>query len=301
MRRVFLTGGSGFIGRRLIDALRGRGVSLVLLDRSGALAPLGTQPGIEVVAGDVLEPERYAVALSAADAVVHLAAATGKASAQEHMRTNAAGTEALLEQCRSRGVERFLFVSSIAAKFPDTRDYPYAQAKRRAEAAVRASGLRWVILRPTMVLGPGSPILTALEKLAGLPMLPIFGDGTTPVQPIHVDDLVAFITAVLEEDRFERETLELGGARQLTIEELVQEIRQARRGARGRPVHLPLAAILPALRVAESVGLGGVLPVTVGQLSTFRFDGTIESNPLHESRRGRLRDIREMLALKPAA
>ena len=300
--RVFLTGGSGFAGRRLIDVLVRQGSPLVLLDRSGTLAHLTTDDGaITTVRGDLLEPERYADALATADVIVHLAASTGRAPAHEHSRTIAEGTAALLAASAAAGVERFLFVSSIAAKFPDQRGYPYAQAKLRAEASVRASGLRYTILRPTMVLGPGSPILAALEKLAGLPVIPIFGDGRTKVQPIHVDDLAEFIAAVLVDDRFRGETLEVGGARMLSIEDLVQEIRMSKRATRGRALHLPMGAILGAVRAAEAVGLGPLLPLSTGQLATFRFDGTIESNSLFESRRDSMRDVPAMVGAAVAA
>ncbi|HEX6309662.1 MAG TPA: NAD(P)-dependent oxidoreductase [Longimicrobiales bacterium] len=294
--RTFITGGSGFVGRRLVSVLLARGASLALLTRSARPAPDPAGGAIETVQGDLLEPHRYAAALAGAGVVVHLAAATGRAAAGEHMRTNAEGTEVLLEHARRAGVERFLFVSSIAAGFPDVRDYPYARAKQRAEAAVRSSGLRYTILRPTMVLGPRSPILAALEKLAALPVIPIFGHGRTRVQPIHVDDLVDFIADILTADRFRGETLEVGGDRSLSIEELVQAIRVARRGVRGPAVHLPLQPLRWALRAGESLRLGRFLPVSAGQLSSFRFDGTIESNPLFEGRRAGLRGITDMVA-----
>ena len=291
MATVFLTGGTGFLGSRVCRALRQQSHAILFLTRSGS-AP----DGVDVVAGDLLEPDSYGDALRTADVVVHLAAVTGKAPARDHERGNARGTETLVDECRRVGVRRFLFTSTIATKFPDNTWYDYARAKMRAEEAIRASGVLFTILRPTIVLGPGSGTLASLERLARLPIIPVFGDGRARVQPIFVDDVVAFIAAVLEQDRFRGETLELGGPAVLTIEELLQHIRQARTGSRGRTIHIPLGLALASLKTAQSIGLAALLPLSVGQLSPFRFDSTIDANPLHDSRRAALAGLAEMIA-----
>ncbi len=300
-----MTGATGFLGSRVFTALKRRGISVVALDRSGSLQKtLRSGDDVEIVKADLLQPELYGEALSRTDVVLHLAALTGRATEQEHFRVNAQGAETLLERCRQVGVGRILFVSSIATKFPDKRRYYYAQAKLRAEEAVRNSGLSFTIIRPTIILGQGSPILSALEKFATLPIIPVLGSGRALVQPIYVDDLAAYILEILEQGRFRNETLELGGPAPLTIEELLQKIRQARKGdgsPKGRSFHIPLGLLLPPLRAAESLGLGSLLPVSVGQLSSFRYDGIAEPNSLHESRRKDLRNVQEMLALSLAA
>jgi nucleoside-diphosphate-sugar epimerase len=291
MATVFLTGGTGFLGSRVCRALRQRQHSILFLMRSGS-APAG----VEVVSGDLLEPDTYRDALRTADVVVHLAAVTGKATARDHDSVNAQGTGTLVDESRRCGVRRFLFTSTIAVKFPDQTWYDYARAKTRAEEAIRASDVPFTILRPTIMLGPGSATLAALERLARMPIIPVFGDGRARVQPIFVDDVVAFVVAVLDEDRFRGETLELGGPAVLAIEELLQHIRQARTGSRGRTIHIPLGLALASLKFAQSIGLAGVLPLSVGQLSPFRFDSTIDANPLHDSRRAALTGLAQMLA-----
>lgn len=291
MATVFLTGGSGFLGSRVCRALRQQQHSILFLTRSPT-AP----DGVEVVTADLLDAAAYRAALQRADVVVHLAALTGKAPARDHDRVNARGTATLVDESRRCGIRRFLFTSTIAAKFPDTTWYDYARSKRRAEAAIRASGVPFTILRPTIVLGPGSATLASLDRLARLPLIPVFGDGRARVQPIFVDDVAAFVAAVLAEDRFRGETLEVGGPAVVTIEELLRLIRQARTGSRGRVVHIPLGVALASLKTAQSIGLAGVLPLSAGQLSPFRFDSTIDANPLYDSRRAALTGLAEMIA-----
>jgi hypothetical protein len=136
-----------------------------------------------------------------------------------------------------------------------------------------------------MVLGPGSPILSALSTLACLPVIPVFGSGSTPVQPVFADDVVDAILTVIDNDLFSCETFEVGGRTVVPIEELLQAIRVGRTGRRGRVWHIPLGVLLPVLRTLESAGLGGALPFTVGQLATFRFPGTAADNALTARRR----------------
>jgi nucleoside-diphosphate-sugar epimerase len=302
MTTVFVTGGAGFLGSRVVNTLLQCGIPVVALDRSGSMQPSSGQSGsLKIVRGDLLAPATYAEELAQSSVVVHLAALTGRASREEHFRANTQATETLLDECRRSGVQRILFVSSIAAKFPDDGAYYYAQAKVRAEEAVRKSKLRFTIVRPTIILGRGAPILGTLEKLANLPVIPIFGNGKTSVQPIYVDDLANFILTIVEEDLFNSEIVELGGPSAISMEALIQEIRQVRRGSRGPSIHVPLGPLRAALNLAETIGLGGLLPVSAGQLSSFRYDGTILSNPLHERRRSTLRDVPQMLALSMAA
>ena len=152
---LFLTGATGFIGRRLLPALDAERVGPVHCLVRG---PVKLAAGAHLVTGDLLDPSSYAAALAECDTVVHLAALTGKASFKEHRRVNVKGTAALLEACREVGVKRFIHVSTIAVTYPDQDVYAYAQTKTEAEELVRVSRLDFAIVRPTIVLGPGSPL-----------------------------------------------------------------------------------------------------------------------------------------------
>lgn len=295
--RIFVTGGSGFVGSRLLEALGRLGRPISVLDRSGSSQGRSSDATpFDVVAGNLLEPSSYSEALRAAHTVIHLAALTGRASRKEHFRVNAEGTETLLKQCRDAGVRRVLFVSSIAVTFADLAHYHYAQAKVRAEEAVRRSGLSFAILRPTMIFGQGSAVLGRLSALATLPVVPVFGTGRPVVQPIHVDDVVAAIVTILEHDMFSGETFEIGGPTALPIEELLLAIRGRRSDATSRTVHVPMGLALPPLRVAAALRVERWLPVTAGQMASFRFNGTAAPKALLDQRRPALRSLEEMLA-----
>jgi NADH dehydrogenase len=288
MARIFVTGGTGFVGRALVGALLARGHTVDGLVRNPP-AP----PGLRAVPGDLLEPETYRAALAGADAVVHLAAATGAASAATHARVNLEGTRAIAAACAAAR-RPLLFVSSVVVQYPDHSRYPYAAAKAAAEAAVRDSGIPYLIARPTIVAGPGSPVIRALARLALLPAVPVFGDGTVLVQPVDVEDVALVLADAVDAAAYRNEVIGIGGPQILAIESLLQAIRTASGRRRAPVLHLPLAAVLPALALAARL-TGGRFPLTVGQTSLFRFDGTVPPHPATDARRAGMRPLAEML------
>jgi nucleoside-diphosphate-sugar epimerase len=293
MSALFVTGGRGFIGRRFVRGLEaGRWENVVCLSRSAGAIAAGVP--VQVVTGDLLDVERYAKALAGCDTVVHLAAVTGKAPPAEYGRVNVEGTRAVLAACRDAGVARFLYVSSIAARFADRSRYPYAESKRQAEELVRASGLPFTIVRPTIVIGKGGDAWANLARLAALPVIPVLGERTR-IQPIYVDDVAACLQALLSRPSFGNETIELGGPEVTTFGELLREAHYLQWGRQPWSVAVPARAVASALAAVEDV-TGNRLPVSAGQLAAFQNDGTVDPSlvpALLPPRRG----VREMLRL----
>lgn len=293
MSRIFITGSGGFVGRRLLPRLAGHDLVCLLQAEEESLPE-----GPTVWRGDLRRPEDWQRGLEGCDTVVHLASVTGKAPANAYFEVNLRGTEALLNAALDAGISRFLFISSIAVRFDDIRQYPYARSKRDAEAAVRESGIGHVIVRPTMVFGPGSPIQSALRSLAGLPASPVFDGGRARVQPIHVEDLADLLADVLEADPFAGTVLEFGGPAALSMTSLIARMRSAAGRSPGLRLHLPTAPLRPLLSLLERID-HRLAPFTVGQLASFRFDGVAAPNAYWENRRPVLRSVAGMLGEEP--
>lgn len=274
MDRVFVTGASGYVGRAFLTALSASGTPVVALARApDRLSPaLRGLPGVTWVAGDLATPAGWRGALDGCDAVVHLAAMTGKARPAEYAAVNVEGTRGLVTAAADAGVRGIVHVSTIAVAFPDQRRYFYAHTKKQAEDVVAASGVPFVVVRPTIVLGPDAPVLAGLAKLAAAPFVPVFGPGTARVQPVDVRDLAAALVALLLQERFRGETLDVGGPDTVTIEELLLRIRRRLGRGEGRVVHVPMAPVRLVLSLLEPLLLP-VLPLTCGQLATFANDG----------------------------
>lgn len=276
MDSLFITGATGFIGRSLVSKLDpAKYPSIYCLSRTGAAESLSPENHIQVIRGDLSEPESYIGALASCRTVVHLAAVTGKAAREEYFEVNTQGTKRLIEQCERHGVENFLYISTIAVKYPDKSRYFYAQSKELGEEAVRRSRLRYLIVRPTIVIGPGGGPWRALSKLARGPLVALPGDGKTRMQPLALEDLVACLRTILAENLFTNEVIELGGPETLTCEQFLKRIHRRYYGKEPAVFRLPLKPLIAMLSVMEKI-FSTALPVTVGQLSAFWQDGTAE-------------------------
>jgi len=253
-----------------------------------------------MLAGDLADPATYSAALAQCDAVVHLAAATGSASDRELELVNVEATGRLIQTCERQGVGRILFVSSIAADYPDLSRYPYGRSKLAAEALLRQSHLDFTILRPTIVLGKESPIWRKLRGLATLPLMPVFGDGSARVQPIGVDDVVRGIVYLLDHSRFSNEVLELGGPEVLTMLDLLRRIRTACGKSRGAALRIPARPVQFALGILGKIA-GRRLPVSPGQLVPFITDGVADPSDLATALRPTMISLDDLLGQLAAA
>lgn len=300
MKTLFITGSTGFIGRHLLPRLAaGPYQTIFCLNRPAAKAA-GEISQVRTLEGGLADIDRYQRELTDSDCIVHLAAATGKLQPADYFRINVVGTNNLLERAESCGVKRILFVSSIVVRYANKDRYYYAQSKQQGEQLVRESGLQYAIVRPTIVAGEGSGVFTGFEKLAGLPRIPVFGDGRARVQPIAVEDLAEFLALILERELLRCGVFEFGGPEVLTIAELLKKICRARFAREPRVIHIPFGLVAPALKLLESMAYSR-LPVTLGQLAVFRNDGAAESNALFEERRAQMKSVDEMLLARATA
>jgi NADH dehydrogenase len=296
MRRVlFVTGASGFIGKTLVPILLAAETYTI---RALIRQPIGrgenAPSGLTPVLGDLSNATSYQSKLEGVDTVIHLAARTGNADPRSYEQENVEGTRNLLRACKDAGVRRFLYVSTIAAGYPDQRHYPYAQSKARAEALVRASGISHLIIRPTLVMGSGSPTWRSLSTIGRLSIVPLPDAGRVQLQPIDVIDLARAIELVLSEDRFDGEALDVGGPSPVSLADFMRLVHSSFCGKQPRFINFPLKPLRATLAFMEPI-LGQVLPVTAGQLALFANDSTSSSNWLHERLKASMRSTAETI------
>lgn len=300
---LFITGASGFLGQRLLRALArepDRAGTCLSRQPAPSDATLPARPEWRWVHGELTDPTTYAGSLEGTHTVLHLAAATGKERPEVFSDVNVEGTRQLVESAAQAGVSRFIFVSSIAARFADKRYYPYAHSKLEAEQIVKRSGLEWVIVRPTLVFGAHSPVLRGLIKLVKGPLGVVFGSGSVRVQPIDVDDVAVILQRVCDQAEWNEHTIEAGGPSVLSFKELLHRIRMRVSGRRGGLVHVPLAPLRPLLAALEPALLP-LLPFSAGQLAAFANDSTAEQHPLLDNLLPQMKTIDTMLEVVTSA
>lgn len=206
---TLVTGATGFVGARLTTALLERGDRVRALVRDPARANALARRGVDVVKGDIREPDALRGAVQDAERVYHCAALVGDwLSPEEVRRVNVEGTHHLLSACAAAGVGRLVYLSSLAvlgighhhgtdesAPYRYTGD-AYSDSKIDSEQIVRQfaerGGLPTVILRPGFVYGPGDRqfLPRLLDALANGQFVYV-GDGSKLLNIVHVDDVAA--------------------------------------------------------------------------------------------------------------
>jgi len=209
MKRVFVTGGSGFVGRRILEVLRDRGIATSALARSDTSAAAVTERGATPVRGDLDDEAAMEAGMRGCDVVIHAAAHVEEhGPLAEFMRINVDGTKHALASARAAGVARFALISTEAVLADgkpivgadETRPYPagaagpYALTKRLQEAAViaaNAPGFATVAVRPRFIWGANdTSLLPGLVDMIERGKFAWIGGGRFPTSTCHVDNVV---------------------------------------------------------------------------------------------------------------
>ena len=247
MRQIAVTGATGFIGYRLAARLARQGQSVRGLVRPGSTRAL--PDGVTRVVTS-LETRALATALTGVDTVVHLAGITRARTVQEFRAVNVDATRQVAEAARECGA-LLVHVSSQAAAGvgtaarPTTEQdrpapiTPYGASKLAGEDIVRdIPSLRWTILRPASVYGPGDRAFLTLFRLAARGVFPILGSGGSAYTLIHVDDIVRAIEIAAGTETAGGETFFVGHPEPVTADDLRAALGAAA-GSAPRTLRLP--------------------------------------------------------------
>jgi uncharacterized protein YbjT (DUF2867 family) len=256
---ILVTGGTGFVGSHIVNALADAGKDVRVLERKpGSWQEAGVRCR-EAVQGDMTDPESLRRAVSGCDTVVHLVAIR-QGKPEQFQRVMSEGTRDLVAAAKEAGVRRFVLMSALGTT-DETKDLvPYYRAKWDMEQTVKGSGLDHVIFRPSFIFARDGGILPTFRRLAKLmPVTPIPGSGTQRIQPIWIDDLVAYFVKAIDLDAATNRLFEVGGPDRVTWNELWDRLKQAL-GARRPSVHVPMGVMRAQAVVLEL--LPGNIPVT---------------------------------------
>lgn len=190
--KLAITGGTGFVGSRLIDLALDAGHDVRALTRR----PQAGREGLSWVEGALDRPDSLERLAEGRDAVIHVAGAINAPDAAGFEAANVIGTGSMLAAAERAGAGRFVHVSSLAAREPQLS--LYGASKARSEALVEASPLSAAIVRPPAVYGPGDRELLEMFRMAkrGLVVLPPRGR----LSLIHADDLGRLLLALAGSD-----------------------------------------------------------------------------------------------------
>lgn len=274
---ILVTGATGFVGPRIVHALREREQPVRSLvrrpaDRSGAtLASWGS----ELVQGDMGDAESLRRAVEGAEVVVHLVSIR-QGSDEDFRRVMEQGTRDLVAAAKDAGVRRFVLMSALGTS-EETKDLvPYYRSKWEMEQVVLGSGIEHIIFRPSFVFARDGGILPTFRRLARVaPVTPIIGSGRQRIQPIWVDDVAAYFAAGVDKPEAANRTFELGGPDAVTWNEFWRRLKRAL-GQRRPSVHVPMR--LMRLNALVTERLPGNIPLTRDLLTMLEHGDNVAAN-----------------------
>jgi uncharacterized protein YbjT (DUF2867 family) len=225
MTTVSVFGGTGFLGRRLVQRLATAGATVRVAVRhpERARSVLGAA-GLDRVAllyADVRDQASVAAAVAGADAVVNAVSTYIEKGGVTFEAVHEQGAKTLAQESAAASVARFVLVSGIGAD-PESGS-PYIRARGRGELVVQQAFPAVTIVRPGAMFGPGDALFGTLAHVARLlPVLPLIGGGRTRLQPVFVEDVAEAIARVLADPGTAGQTYELAGPGVYTLRELVK-------------------------------------------------------------------------------
>jgi NADH dehydrogenase len=236
--KVLVTGGTGFVGPKIVHALRAHGRDVrALVHRTEHGARIAGF-GAELVPGDVTDPASLTAALDGCTHVVHLVAIIrGRPADFDRVMTQ--GTRNLIAAAKEAGVERFVLMSALGTTQATSTLVPYFASKWAMEHDVVSSGLEYTVLRPSFVFGRDGGVLpTFVKQVRYAPVVTVIGPGLARIQPIWIDDVGEYFARAVDLPQAANRLFELGGPDVVSWNELYGTIAKVL-GKRRRLVHVP--------------------------------------------------------------
>ena len=277
--RTAVLGGSGFIGRYVVQRLAAQGAVVAVgcrhAEEAKFLKPMGDVGQIATLNLDIGREELLRAFLAGNEGLVNCVGILSERGAQRFDRIHHEGPARLARLAREAGVERFVHLSAIGA---DPRSASrYEKSKGEGEQAVRDAFPTATILRPSVVFGPEDQFFNRLAQMAMLsPLVPLIGGGATEFQPVYVGDVADAVVRALADPAAAGRTYELGGPKTYSLRELTELVLEQTRRKR-------LLIDLPFGLAAVQARLMSILPsppLTPDQVEMLKHDNVVAPGAL---------------------
>src|SRR5215204_899209 len=233
--KVFVTGATGFTGSRVVPLLLKSGYKVRCLYRASSDRSFLPQPEIEWALGDVSDPQSLISAMQGVDALVNIAS------------LGFGHAESIINATKTAGIQRAVFMSTTAI-FTQL-NAPSKKVRVAAELAIETSGLKYTILRPTMIYG--SPrdrnMWRLIRFMRYVPLIPIFGDGKYLQQPVYVDDVAQAMVSCLANEITLGKSYNVAGKQALMYNDVIDTIAKAM-NKRVWKIHVPAKHVMGLLK-----------------------------------------------------
>ncbi|QBQ53686.1 complex I NDUFA9 subunit family protein [Nitrosococcus wardiae] len=220
---ITVFGGTGFLGRAIVRHLVESGATVRIAARHPYAPDLaGASDQIELQTADVRDEDSVAEAVNGATSVVNavgLYVEQGKATF-DTIHVEGAGRVA--RRAQQAGIRRLVYISGIGVD--PASPSKFVRARAYGEQRVHNAFSDAVILRPSVMFGPNDAFLGALKTVTRLPVVPLFGNGATRLQPVYVEDVAKAVLQALDTPEAAGKIFELGGAQIYSYRDIVERV-----------------------------------------------------------------------------
>lgn len=263
----------------MLKRLLGEGHIVQALVRDPQKSSQLAQNGATLIAGDVVEGTGLEEGLRGCEAAIHLVGIIVEKGKNTFEAVHHIGTRNVVEAAKRAGVKRFIQMSALGVRADGVAAYQIT--KWRGEEEVRKSGIPYCILRPSVIFGPGDGFVTQMMETMRSAALfrPVPGNGSPRFRPIFVDDVTACFAKALTAEAATNQTVELGGADELSLNQVLAEIARCA-GVHKSAVHIPMPLMFAGAFFAQALLRNP--PVTVDQLRMLKEGSTCDILPMEE-------------------
>ena len=254
--KILLTGATGFIGKHLLIALAAAGHELVGVVRQSGLPPQPRVSYIRMEFSQQLQPSDWSVALDDIDVVINAVGIFRETPGQSFEAIHRAAPVALFTAASNAGVRHIVQISALGAD--STAPTRFLASKKAADDVLMSLPVQASIAQPSLVYGPGGTSAALFELLASMPLIPLPGHGQQQIQPVHIDDLVEAVVALVNAPSAPSRRIPMVGPVALSLRSFYSELRTAMsltRSARFLPIPMGVMRLMARLGRWLPVGL----------------------------------------------
>jgi uncharacterized protein YbjT (DUF2867 family) len=285
--KVFLTGGTGFVGSNMLAGLIDDEVQVKILVRKNKPSCSTDQFPFEQFQGNILDPDSLKKGMQGCKILINCVGIIIETKAQTFQKMHVNAVKNLVDAAKANEIYKIIHISALGTSNKPVSEY--FRTKFEGEEIIKNSGIKFTIIRPSLIFGNGDKFFPVLKKLIKLPLTPVIGKGKNRFQPIFVNDLSKFVKICLWDKNTDNRILEIGGPQIFTFLEMLDLVAEVM-NKRCYRIHFPVSLMTVIAAFLEIILRKP--PITRDQLRMLNVDNITSKNVAQDFFKLDLMDLR---------